>query len=303
MSKRTNDFQTLIKTIYDQIVPDGGKVTESGMVQDKEAGILREVDILVEYKYAGHEFSFVVECRDRSRAESVEWIDGLIGKTKSLNVNKIIAVSSKGFTASARKKAKENGIETLTLEEANDTHWGEFPVKPGLLVMTDDIYRIHDVFYKSEEEFLPITNLGIDSSVEMKGEIVGNLKGLIEYFFQEHIIPKIDQYKKEHFLEIFKTKDDVKKMLLVESEHTWREINVIDQEGNVVKLSKVKYVIKGIRRTMEVDQEHKVFSNKLVSTGKHLDNNGTTIDFNIVQDPDTRKMHVRWFRSSDEEGA
>ena len=92
-------------------------------------------------------------------------------------------------------------------------------------------------------------------------------------------------------------------MLFVESEHTWPEINVIDHEGNAVKLSKVKYVITGIRRTMEVDQEHKVFNNKLVSTGKHLESNGGAINFNIVQDPDTRKMHVRWFRSIDEEGA
>ncbi len=300
MPKRTNDFQNLIKTIYDQIVPDGGTVTESGMVLDKEAGILREVDILVEYKFAGHEFSFVVECRDRSRTESVEWIDGLIGKSKSLKVNKIIAVSSKGFTASAQNKAKENGIETLTLDEANDTHWGEFPIKPGLLVMTDDVYKIHDVFYERDDKFLPITDLGIDNNVEMKGEIIGDLEGLVEYFFQEHIIPKIKQYKKEHFLEIFKTKADTKKMLFVESEHAWPEISVIDQEGNAVKLSKVKYVITGIRRTMEVNQEHKVFNNKLVSTGKHLDSNGTTIDFNIVQDPDTKKMHFRWLRSVNE---
>ena len=91
-------------------------------------------------------------------------------------------------------------------------------------------------------------------------------------------------------------------MLFIESEHTWPEINVIVQAGNVVKLSKVKYIILGIRRTMEVDQEHKVFNNKLVSTGKHLESNGGAINFNIVQNPDTRKMHVRWFRS-DEEGA
>ena len=97
MPKRTNDFQTLIKTIYDQIVPDGGKVTESGMVQDKEAGILREVDILVEYKYAGHEFSFVLECRDRSRAESVEWIDGLVGKFWRGRMNRSGTMKSNPF--------------------------------------------------------------------------------------------------------------------------------------------------------------------------------------------------------------
>lgn len=124
MPKKTNDFQALIKHIYEQIVPAGGTVTESGMVYDKEAEILREVDILVEYKYAGHKFSFMVECRDRSRRDSVEWIDGLVGKSKPLAVNKVIAVSSKGFAKSAITKARANEIETFTLEEANETHWG-----------------------------------------------------------------------------------------------------------------------------------------------------------------------------------
>ena len=54
---------------------------------------------------------------------------------------------------------------------------------------------------------------------------------------------------------------------------------------------------------MEVDQVHKVFNKKLISTGKHLDSNGTTIDFNIVQDPDTKKMHFRWLRSINEKSA
>ena len=107
MPKRSNDFQSLIKTIYDQIVPKGGTVTESGMVYDREAETLREVDILVKYRYAGHDFRFIVECRDRSRTETIEWIDALVGKTKSLNVNKVIAVSSKGFSVSAINKAKE----------------------------------------------------------------------------------------------------------------------------------------------------------------------------------------------------
>jgi len=110
MPKRTNDFQSLVKTIYEQIVPTGGGVTESAEVWDKEAGILREVDILVRYEYAGDEFSFIVECRDRSRKETVEWIDGLVGKTKALNVAKVIAVASSGIASSAIKKQKRMAL-------------------------------------------------------------------------------------------------------------------------------------------------------------------------------------------------
>ena len=101
---------TMLLDDLDRLETENGKLEEyqtSYYKADKEAAILRDVDILVEYKYAGHNFCFIVECRDRSRSETVEWIDGLVGKTKSLNVNKVIAVSSKGFAAAAKRKAKE----------------------------------------------------------------------------------------------------------------------------------------------------------------------------------------------------
>jgi hypothetical protein len=303
MPKRTNDFQTLIRTIYEQIVPEGGSVTESGMVPDREAGILREVDILVEHKYAGHEFRLIVECRDHSRSQTVDWIDGLIGKVKSLDVDKVVAVSSKGFSRSALRKAKENGIETLTLEEANETDWAKFPIRPGLVVMTDDIYRIHDVLHMHGEEYLPITALGLNSQVEAEGEVVGDLAGVIEYFFQEYLAPQLDKHKKEHFSEIFKTREDVEKPLWAQSEHDWTGICVVSRDGTRTELSKVKFVVFGNRRAMGVEQEHRLFNERMVSTGRLLDADGTTVDFSIVQDPDTEKIHLRWTRSTSDDDA
>lgn len=294
MPKRSNDFQELIKTIYEQIVPQGGSVTESGMVLDKEAEILREVDILVEYRYAGHKFRFIVECRDRSRAETIEWVDSLIGKSKSLNVNKVIAVSSKGFASTAEKKAMENGIETLTLEEAKETDWTKFPIKPGILVFTDDTYKIQDVLYKSNGDYMPIVELGLESNVVIGDEVAGDVRGLVEYFFREHLAPNIDQYKKEHFMEIFKTKEDATKTLLVESEHDWKGIFVINTNGQKIEIKKIKFIVTGNRQTSDVPQKHHIFNNKMISTGEYPDKDGTTIKFNIVQDPDTGKIHGRW---------
>lgn len=47
---------------------------------------------------------------------------------------------------------------------------------------------------------------------------------------------------------------------------------------------------------MDVDQEHKVFNNKLISISKHVESEKSAINFRIVQDPDTGKMHVNWFK-------
>jgi hypothetical protein len=303
MPKRTNDFQSLVKAIYEQIVPAGGLVIESAEVWDKEAGILREVDILVSYDYAGHEFSFIVECRDRSRKETVEWIDGLVGKTKALHVAKVIAVSSSGFASSAIKKAKENGIETLTLKEAEEHDWTSYPMKPGLLVVSDEIYFIHQVFYKACDEYRPMEDLGLNCDVELDGEAVGDLAGLIEHFFKQHVIPGVEAYRKQHFLDIFKTKEDMGKPMLVESEHSWPKVDVTDNMGNRVEIARVKYVYTGVRQTVDVHQAHYVFNQKMISVGRHRDP-GMVIDFSLVQDSNSPTLRARWTkRAGDAENA
>jgi hypothetical protein len=304
MPKRTNDFQSLVTRIYEQIVPTGGVVTESAEVWDKEAGILREVDILVSHEYAGHQFSFVVECRDRSRKETVEWIDGLVGKTKALNLAKVIAVLSSGFASSAIRKAKENGIETLTMKEAGEQDWTRYPMKPGLLVVSDEIYLIHQVFYKASEEYKLIDDLGQNYEVELDGETVGDLAGLIGYFFKEHVIPGVEAYRKQHFLTIFKTKEDIGKAMLVESEHDWPKVVATDNQGNRVEIARVKYVFTGVRQSMDVHQAHYVFNKKMISVGRHRDPDGTEIDFSLIQDLDSPTLRARWTkRAGDAENA
>ena len=298
MPKRTNDFQTLIKHIYEQIVPAGGVVTESGMLHDRDSGELREVDILVSYKYAGHEFSFIVECRDHTRPQCVEWIDSLIGKSKSLGVNKVVAVSRNGFYKPAIKKAKENGIETFTLEEANEKHWGEIPFKPGVLLITSETYQIQQVFYEKDGLFIPITKLDFEKDTNFNSENTGNIKELVEYFFKEFVVPEIEKYKNENYLELFKTKEDANKIFIAENEYNWPELNAFDKQGNKVSFSKVKFVVSGTRKTADVPQQHKAFNDKTLSIGEFTSSDGSAFKSLIVQDPDTRKINIQWQKTN-----
>lgn len=148
MPKRTNDFQSLIATIYDQVTGVNGIVTESAMVFDRDSKTLREVDILVEYRFVHHNFKLVIECRDRARRDTVEWIDALVGKVGSLAADKVVAVSKEGFTKTAKTKATAHGIEVLTVEKAVEQDWKKFPLKPGLAVLSEENYRLHDVQFR-----------------------------------------------------------------------------------------------------------------------------------------------------------
>lgn len=296
MPKRTNDFQNLIKSIYDQIVPDDGKVTESEMIYDKDAEVLREVDILVEYRYAHHDFKVAIECRDRSRKDSVEWMDSLIGKAKSLPVNKVVAVSKEGFTEAAKSKAKANGIDTLTLDEAIDTDWSNFPFKPGVAIITSGNFRLHDVLYKKGERYRPLIDLDLRSSVVINGEDCGPIKGNFEYFFISHLLPFIQTKKQKEIMELFKTRADFDKKIYIELDHTLPDIYARLPSGEEIDISVLKFIVFGTLSTEEVEQKHYKFNGLMVSTGEHLDSDGSTIKFNIIQDPESKKIHGRWQR-------
>ena len=121
MPARTNEFQQIVKYIYDQISP-GATVTESGFLRERD-GTRREVDILIEWKFAGIDLQIAVECRDYTREQNIQWVDDLIGKYQDLNINKVVAISSSRFRPSAKRKAQGHGIELITVNEALTKTW------------------------------------------------------------------------------------------------------------------------------------------------------------------------------------
>jgi hypothetical protein len=136
MPKRTNEFQRLVAYVYSKITPIGGKVTESAELLEDGSTTKREIDILIEHKISGIELKIAIECRDRSRDETVEWIDLLIGKYSRLKVNKVVAVSSAGFSNEAERKAAAHGIDTITAEEATKVDWAAMIAAQIFTVMT-----------------------------------------------------------------------------------------------------------------------------------------------------------------------
>lgn len=121
--KRTNAFQKLILRIYEQLALPTDKVEESVMVNERGSEVKREVDILLQRRVFGANMRIAVECRGRKDKDDIEWIDGLIGKYRDLDINVVFAVSKSGFTRAAVEKAKANRIETLTLKQALETNW------------------------------------------------------------------------------------------------------------------------------------------------------------------------------------
>lgn len=120
---RTNDFQRLIHTIEQLTAVAGATVEESVLLEDLTTGARREVDVLVTPPGGPRAVRVGVECRDHARPADVTWIEQLRAKYDCLPVDRVVAVSRRGFTAEALAKGRVLKVETLSLDEAEAFDW------------------------------------------------------------------------------------------------------------------------------------------------------------------------------------
>src|SRR5687768_11054300 len=111
------------------MAPEGHIVTASAVPHEDSSGTTREIDIMIEGSVLGLPVCIAVECRSRSRKDSLPWIDELIGKYSDMHVTHIVAVNEAGFSVPAKKKANAHGITTETLESALTMDWPREAIK------------------------------------------------------------------------------------------------------------------------------------------------------------------------------
>ena len=121
MPKRSNEFQQLVFLIHRQL-HDSATVTQSAIVADRVTGIPQEVDILIEARLGEYPFQIAVECVDYGRRANIEWVQQMRGKHQH-RCDKLVLVSSSGFTANALHEADKHNIVAMSISEAATADW------------------------------------------------------------------------------------------------------------------------------------------------------------------------------------
>ena len=120
MPREGKDFELLIKKIKNILTPKGAVIKSPDYLADKITGRHREVDLSIRTQIESKPVLITVECRDRQKKnEDVTWIEQLVTKATDLEVFKTIAVSSKGFSTEAIKKANYYGIDIRIISHLN----------------------------------------------------------------------------------------------------------------------------------------------------------------------------------------
>jgi hypothetical protein len=124
MPKRSTTLQRIVAHIARQLAPHGAVVSESVEVREQGiAGTFREIDTLIEVGVGITRIRVAIECRERGRRASVQWIDELIGKYAFLPVDRILAVSAAGYSRAAALKAELHHIDLLHLRDIVESDW------------------------------------------------------------------------------------------------------------------------------------------------------------------------------------
>jgi hypothetical protein len=142
MPKRYNIFQDLIASIHKQLA-SSCQIAESEMFIDPSSGQAREVDLVVRSRVAGYEVVISVECTDRRRLASVEWVEQMCCKHRDLPTNKLVLVSKSGYTKTALLKGRSLGAELLSIEAAKRVDWAKYVDRYSrLFLMAVDILTV-----------------------------------------------------------------------------------------------------------------------------------------------------------------
>lgn len=261
MSKQSNAFQKLIYYIHNKIEFSEVKVTESALLRENniDQTVEREVDILIEKQ----DRRIAIECRDRSAKDDIQWIDGLIGKYKNLDVDKVIAVSNFGFSQNAYLKAKMNSIDLQTLEDAMKINFGEEFKKLGFqyISLKFEIKRFSMCFEPSIKIKPPLNTSVFNGEIE-----IGTLEDFVNFCFEEGTKKKTTPFVKDNMPNFFKTKSDTIKQMLIEHTIPVKEL-YIEQDGSKHFITSITITLLGTPFTQDIQIRHRIYKDALITEG------------------------------------
>ena len=280
MSKQTNAFQKLILYIHDITEGTDAKVTESASLMETNIStpIAREIDVLIEKPIDGKVAKIAVECRDRSCKDDIEWVDCLVGKYKNLAVHKVIAVSNSGFSQAVRLKAEANGIELKTINEALKINFGEECHKLQAIYISH-MFKLKAVTISFN--FPPKKKPKKSTAVyDSNGAAVSDLEGLTQFCYEEGTRKKLIPYYKQHFLNIFKTRADVERHMLIEHAIPINGLYIKSEKGKCF-IGSVTFTLVGLPTMKEIAAKHRKYQEALITE-------------NVFDIKEMDKIHTSW---------
>ena len=124
-------FEKLVARVQQSLSPQA-KVTHNEMIRGRKTGELRQVDVTVRTTAGQFPLLIAIDCKDLSRPATVTHVEAFAGLLDDIGANKGALVASNGFSAAAKRRATESGIDLYRLVDAEDHDWRAYVTMPIL---------------------------------------------------------------------------------------------------------------------------------------------------------------------------
>lgn len=94
------------------------------------SGIERQVDVSIRTKISTFELLVVIDCKDWNKPVDIQDIEQFIGAVEDVKANKGAMMSSRGFTAAAKTRAMQKGIDLYSAIDVQSVDWPVFLAFP-----------------------------------------------------------------------------------------------------------------------------------------------------------------------------
>lgn len=165
------EYEALLLRIESTVRQCGAGVVPDVRETDRN-GAKRQIDLVVTLP-GSPQRRVAFECRDRSRASDIAWIDQCVGKYIDLEFDRVVVVSTKAVGPTARRKAERHGIEVRTCSELT-------PAEIASMVGNLKIYVDHDFgriewveieTHTTKEDDAPLADLTLPGASEAEDTV------------------------------------------------------------------------------------------------------------------------------------
>ena len=130
------EFEKLAAKIQQELAPKA-RVERNAKLLGKCTGVERQIDILIEEAVAQYKIRVVIDCKDYQAPVDVKGVEEFMGLVEDVGANKGAMIAARGFTETAKKRAKDAGIDVYRLIDTASTKWSAYISLP--CVITDQM--------------------------------------------------------------------------------------------------------------------------------------------------------------------
>lgn len=115
-------LEILVANIQKELAPDA-EVTHNVKVKGLVTGEPRQIDVLVRQRIGQYEMIVAIDCKDYKTAVDVKGVEEFHGLIRDIGAHKGALVCPRGFSATAKKRAKSYGIDIYSPVDTDPHKW------------------------------------------------------------------------------------------------------------------------------------------------------------------------------------